>query len=99
MIQIIKGKYGLLENGVVKAITKDSPPISLTEEREAELIALGVAVKVDVPKAYTDMTSAELREVAAAKGVDVSAAKSKKKIIALLEAAEAEAEAETEAET
>lgn len=96
MIQIIKGKYGLLVNGVVEAITKDSPPISLTKKREAELIEMGVAVKVDEPRTYAGMTSEELRKVATEKGVDVSAAKSKRKIISLLEAAEAEAEAVTE---
>ena len=98
MIQIIKGKYGLLENGVVRGITKDSPPISLTKKREAELIEMGVAVKVEEPakeRTYTDMDAKELREIAATKGVDVSAAKSKRKIISLLEAAEAEAEAVT----
>ena len=91
MIQIIKGTYGLVVNGVVEAMTKDSAPFSLSEAREAELVAAGVAVKVEEPEQvtpYADMKMAELRKVAAALGVDVSAAKSKKEVIAMLTAAE-----------
>lgn len=97
MIQMIKGTYGLKENGVVKAMTKHSEPFSLSEAREAELIAAGVAVKVDAPAqvekvepptAYDNMKMAELRKVAATLGVDVGAAKSKKEVIAMLTAAE-----------
>lgn len=91
MIRMIKGNYGLMVDGVVKAMTPDSPPFSLTEKREAELIEMGVAVKVEEPakeRTYADMDAKELREIAAAKGVDVTAAKSKRKIIALLEAAD-----------
>lgn len=91
MIQIIKGTYGLVVNGVVEAMTKDSAPFSLSEAREAELVAAGVAVKVEEPKQatpYADMKMAELRKAAAALGVDVSGAKSKKEVIAMLTAAE-----------
>ena len=101
MIRMVKGTYGRMVGGVVEAMTKHSPPFTLPEAREAELVAAGVAVKVDVPvqaNAYTGMKMAELRKAAAAQGVDVSEAKTKKEIIAMLEAAEA-AEENPEAET
>ena len=90
MIEMIKGTYGRVVNGVVEAMTKHSGPFKLSKAREAELVAAGVAVKVEEPtqaKAYEDMKMAELREAAAALGVDVSAAKTKSEVIALLEAA------------
>ena len=99
MIQMVKGTYGRVVNGVVEAMTKDSASFSLSEAREAELIAAGVAVKVEEPeqvKAYEDMSMKELRKVAAALGVDVKAAKSKKDVIALLETAEAPLEPKVE---
>lgn len=103
MIQMIKGTYGRVENGVVEAMTKRSEPFTLSEAREAELVAAGVAVKVEEPaqaKAYANMKMAELRKAAAALGVDVSAAKSKKEAIAILETAETPEETqEPEAET
>lgn len=97
MIKMIKGTYGLMQNGTVVAMTKRSGSFSLSEEREAQLVAAGVAIKVDEPekKYTTDMKMAELRSAAAALGVDVSGARSKKEVIAKLEAAEAEAEADT----
>lgn len=95
MIQMIKGTYGRKVNGAVEAMTKHSPPFSLSEKREAELVAAGVAVKVEGPEKvspYADMKMADLRKQAAALGVDVSGAKSKKAIIAALEAAQASGE-------
>ena len=92
MIKIIKGTYGRVVSGGVEAMTKRSAPFSLSEAREAELVEAGVAVKVEEPaqaKAYAKMKMAELREVASSKGVDVSGAKTKKEVIAMLEAAEA----------
>lgn len=94
MIQMVKGTYGRRVNGRVEAMTKHSGPFSLTEAREAELVAAGVAVKVktsDKVKDYNRMKMAELRKAAAAAGVDATkakAAKSKNELIALLEAAE-----------
>ena len=95
MIRMIKGTYGRVVNGVVEAMTKHSAPFSLPEAREAELVAAGVAVKVEEPaeaKAYANMKMAELRKAAAALGVDVGAARTKKEVIAILEAAEATVE-------
>lgn len=91
MIRMIKGTYGRKMGGVVEAMTKHSPPFTLPAAREAELVAAGVAVKVEEPvqvNPYANMKMAELREVAAAMGVDVSAAKSKKDVIVMLEARE-----------
>lgn len=93
MIKMIKGTYGRVANGVVEAMTKRSAPFSLPEAREAELVAAGVAVKVEEnaeAKTYGNMKMAELRKAAAALGVDASAAKTKKEVIAMLEATEAE---------
>ena len=93
MIKMIKGTYGRMVGGVVEAMTPHSPPFSLPAAREAELVAAGVAVKVEEPaeaKAYAGMRMADLRKAAAALGVDVSGAKTKKEVIAMLEAAEAE---------
>lgn len=101
MIKIIKGTYGHVVNGVVYAKNKNSEPFALPEEREAELIAEGVAVKVEEPaqeSPYADMKMAELRKAAAAQGVDVSAAKTKKEVIALLEAEEKAPEPKAETE-
>ena len=99
MIKMIKGTYGLVKGGTVEAMTKHSAPFKLSGNREAELVAAGVAVKVEETaqaNAYENMKMAELRKAAAALGVDASAAKSKKEVIAILEAAEAQ---EPEADT
>lgn len=91
MIRMLKGTYGRVVNGEVEAMTKHSAPFSLSKAREAELVAAGVAVKVEEPAqagAYKNMKMAELRKIAAAHGVDVSAAKDKKDVIALLETAD-----------
>ena len=74
MIKMIKGTYGLVVNGSVEAMTPHSGPFSLTKAREAELVAAGVAEQVP--------------ETEAALGVDASAAKTKREVIAMLEAAE-----------
>ena len=92
MIKMIKGTYGRVVKGGVEAMTKHSAPFSLSESREAELVAAGVAVKVEEPAQetpYAKMKMADLRKAAAELGVDASGAKSKKEVIAMLEAAEA----------
>lgn len=99
MIKMVKGTYGRVVNGAVEAMTKHSAPFTLSEKREAELVAAGVAVKVAEPAqveepaqtdTYESMKTAELRKVAASLGVDVSGAKSKREVIAALEAAKAQ---------
>lgn len=91
MIQMVKGTYGRMTNGRVEAITKHSGPFSLTAAREAELVAAGVAVKVEMPehtKDYKHMKMAELRNAVAAMGIDADGNtknKNKKELIALLE--------------
>ena len=86
MIKIIKGSYGLKVDGVVTAMRPGSDPFSLSEAREAELVALGVAEKVETAESdYAGKTMAELRTEAAKRGVDVKQAKSKREVITALE--------------
>ena len=88
MIKMIKGTYGLVVNGAVEAMTPRSAPFELSEEREAELVAAGVAVKAEKPKSrYDGMKMTELREVAAVNNVDVTGLRSRKALIAALESA------------
>ena len=91
MIKITRGTYGRVVDGEVEAMTKDSQPFSLSEEREAELVALGVAVKVEGPvnvSKYESMKMPDLRKVAAAKGIDnAHEVKSRKKLVSLIESA------------
>ena len=89
MIKMIKGTYGRVVDGAVEAMTKHSAPFTLSEKREAELVAAGVAVMVEEPaNEYTGMKMAELRKLAEKRGINVTGVKSKNAIIALLEAAE-----------
>lgn len=86
MIRIIKGSYGLKVGGVVTAMRPGSDPFSISEAREAELVALGVAEKVETTESdYTGKTMAELRTEAAKRGVYVKQAKSKRDVITALE--------------
>lgn len=94
MIKMIKGTYGLKVNGVVEAMTSRSAPFSLTDTREAELVDAGVAVYVQEPDenpVYGKMKMSELREAAAAYGVDASKIRSKKEVIAMIEDVKAKA--------
>ena len=96
MIKMIKGTYGLEKaDGSVEAMTPASGPFSVGEKREAELVELGVAVKVESPERnnYEDKKMSDLRKMAAKRGVDVKAAKSKAEVIAAIETADAEADA------
>lgn len=98
MIKMIKGAYGLKINGVVEAMTSRSAPFSLADAREAELVAAGVAVYVQEPDedpAYSKR-KCRTREAAAAYGVDASKIRSKKEVIAMIEAAKAKAAKEPE---
>ena len=96
MIRMIKGTYGLVKNGTVEPMTKHSPAFSINAAREAELVEAGVAVYEAEPEStfseYNGMNMTELREAAAAYGVDASAVRSKKEVIALIEAAKAKAD-------
>lgn len=48
MIKIVAGVYGYLDkNGIVKPKTTKDDPFELTEEQEARLVGLGVAVYVN----------------------------------------------------
>ena len=77
MIRMIKGTYGLVKNGTVEPMTKHSPAFSINAAREAELVEAGVAVYEAEPEStfseYNGLNMTELREAAAAYGVDASA--------------------------
>ena len=76
MIRIIKGTYGLEKGGVVRPMTKHSEPFKLSEAREAELVAAGVAVYVE----ETTKTKEKMAESSANEtGVSVSAKRSRRK--------------------
>lgn len=102
MIRMTKGTYGLKVNGAVEAMTKHSAPFSLPADREAELVKAGVAVYEAESEStfseYNGLNMTELREAAAAYGVDASAVRSKKEVIALIEAAKAKAESSAKIE-
>ena len=48
MIKIIAGVYGHNENGIINPKDVNSAPFSLSPEREAELVAIGVAEYANV---------------------------------------------------
>ena len=102
MIRMIKGTYGLVKNGTVEPMTKHSPAFSINAAREAELVEAGVAVYEAEPEStsseYNGLNMTEIREAAAAYGVDASAVRSKKEVIALIEAAKAKADSSAEIE-
>lgn len=88
MIKVIRGTYGYVTKNGVEAMTKASAPFALSKKREEELVKAGVAVYVEEaaqPKAYENMKMAELRRLAAERGIDAGTIKSKKELIALLE--------------
>lgn len=73
MIEMIKGTYGRVVNGVVEPMTKHSGPFSLSKAREAELVAAGVAVKVEEPVQEKPAKKAKSRKTATAEGVEAKA--------------------------
>lgn len=114
MIKIIKGSYGLRCGASIKAIPAGSEPIELSEEKEARLVRLGVAVYVskqddeieqptegygetqgdelvdEFPEYNEDMKLADLKKIAETYGVDASSMRSKKEVIAAIDAAREE---------
>ena len=89
MIKMKRGTYGYRTGKTITAMTPKSPPFSLSEKEEKRLVDAGVAMLVaEQPPAYNSgMTMAQLKEVAAAYGVDASTAKTKAAIIEKIEAA------------
>lgn len=61
MIKIIAGVYGHKENGIITPKDKDSEPFSLNPEREAELVARGIAeyANVIIPEPDKDPRAGE----------------------------------------
>lgn len=49
MIKMIAGRFGLLVDGIVKGMDKNSPPFEATAEQEARLVKMGLAKYVDKP--------------------------------------------------
>ena len=54
MIKMIAGRFGLLVNGIVKGMDKNSPPFEASEEQEARLVEQGLAVYVGEPAPVDD---------------------------------------------
>ena len=76
MIQMKAGTFGLPVGGSVKAMTKESGPFKASEEQEARLVKLGLAVYVGepelpelpdgvvgIPEYSIENTANELREI------------------------------------
>lgn len=90
MIKMIKGTYGLEKaDGSVEAMTPASGPFSVGQKQEAELIALGVAVKVESPEDKTrgDKKTSDFKKKAAKRSVDAKTAKAEAEEIAATETA------------
>lgn len=106
MIQIIAGTFGYYNGRKVVPITNADGPQKFDPELEARLVKQGVAKYVDeqpeaapetddaptAPPEYDeDMKLDELKEVAAAYGVDASAMRKKADVIAAIKVAKAAA--------
>lgn len=57
MIRIIKGTYGYRRNGILEAVKPGSEPVSLSAEREAELVKCGVAEYTEVAEQEPEVNS------------------------------------------
>ena len=105
MIEIIAGTFGYYNGRKVIPITKEDGPQQFDPELEARLVKQGVAMYVgEQPEAAPETGDApvdpeydegmkldELKEVAAAYGVDASAMRKKADVIAAIEEAKAAA--------
>lgn len=98
MIQIIKGTFGYYNGRKVIPITNADGPQTFDPELEARLVKQGVAEYVqqetageqtgeELPEYSEDMKLDELKEIAAAYGVDASAMRKKSDVIKAIEAA------------
>lgn len=110
MIQIIKGTFGYYDGRKVRPITEADGPQSFDPELEARLVKKGVAKYVGAPAAQQEddetgdelpeynegMKLEELKEIAAAYGVDASAMRKKAEVIAAIEAAQQEDDVDDE---
>ncbi len=107
MIKIIKGTYGHYDGRKVIPIKESDGPQSFALEIEERLVKKGVAIYVEAeaipaestqksdarrPEYSAEMKLAELKEIAAAYGVNASKAKSKAEVIGAIDAARTEAE-------
>lgn len=96
MIKIIKGVYGHLVNGIVKPKTSADEPFELTEEQEARLVNLGVAIYVNggrtaLPEDVQEidwninMKATELREIAKGMGLTFPVGTTKADMVAAMD--------------
>lgn len=103
MIQIIKGTFGYYNGRKVVPITEKDGPQKFDPELEARLVKDGIAKYTDdvpvnddstlvdpQPEYSEDMKLDELKEIAAAYGVDASAMRKKSDVIAAIEASKQE---------
>lgn len=112
MIQMVQGTYGYVgPDGILKPKTAKDGPFSVSEEQEARLVGLGVAVytgektaengaeedvkPADEEPALEDMTAKELREVGKEYGLTFKVGMSK---VEMIEAIKAEGGQEVEAD-
>lgn len=63
MIRIIKGVYGHIVNGIVEPKGMNAAPFSLSDEREEELVACGVAVYVEEKQAKVSEENEEGKDL------------------------------------
>ncbi len=108
MVKIIKGSYGHKKGSTIVPVYAGET-VELTEEQEARLVKLGVAEYVgkpaqensqgegssELPEYNENMKLAELKEIAAKYGVDASEVKTKKEVVALIDAALEQNEGDT----
>lgn len=94
MIQIKSAAtYGLLKDGIVRPMTKDSGPFETTAEAEARLVAQGHAEYVGSeeeatatePKPLGDLTQKELRKLGKEYGLTFKVGMTKAEMVAQIE--------------
>lgn len=104
MIKIINGVYGHYTGGRVERKDNTSAPFSLTEEQEARLVEMGVAVYVDEPvtptgdKPIGEMNAKELRALGAEYDLHFKVGMTKAGMVAAIEAAMSGTTGKTDAE-
>lgn len=110
MIQIIAGTFGYYNGRKIIPITKADGPQQFDPELEARLVKKGIAEYIGIPEPVAqtdenddilpeysaDMKLDELKEIAAAYGVDASTLRKKADVIAAIEAAKLDADTDDE---
>ena len=95
MIKIIQGVYGHMIDGRVYPKDSTSEPFELTEDQEARLVKLGVAVYVDnkppenvtgIPEYSVDMKADELRAIGKELGLTFKVGTTKAEMVEQMDA-------------